>query len=255
MSANHGLALDVVIAVYKRAGSLRETDRVLQGMREAAEEWAETAFRRMGERRDSRERTGTYENRELEPRHRQVDDGAEDVGTRLSASRGGRRRESLPKSRRFTADLDYVLAPPSPKTSEYSPPETTRAAKWKRRSMGGTSRSPVGVHRNENTIERSKDDTDERDRGQVEQMLVMDGKDEEGTGTSVLLRSRVESRRVSQIAVPVTPGEPPPEHIHDGREECHDIRVLLRTMEPQELEKKLGKDGLRKQIGNLFNAK
>ncbi|KAI6017598.1 hypothetical protein BKA83DRAFT_686360 [Pisolithus microcarpus] len=35
----------------------------------------------------------------------------------------------------------------------------------------------------------------------------------------------------------------------DGREEYHDIRVLLRTMEPQELEKKkLGRDGLRKQI-------
>ncbi|KAI6004861.1 hypothetical protein EDD15DRAFT_2359757 [Pisolithus albus] len=257
MSANHGLALDVVIAVYKRAGSLRETDRVLEGMREAAEEWAERVFRRIGERRDSRERTGTDENDDREPRHRQVDDDDEEnVGARLSASRGERsRRESLPKSRRFTADLDYVLAPPSARASEYSPPETTRAAKWKRRSMGGTSRSPVGVHRNENTIERSKDDIDERDRGQVEQMLVMDGKDEEGTGTDVFLRSRVESRRVSQIAVPVTPGEPPPERTHDDREECPDIRVLLRTLEPQQLEKKLGKDGLRKQIGNLFSAK
>ncbi|KAI5989909.1 hypothetical protein EDD15DRAFT_1198364 [Pisolithus albus] len=257
MSANHGLALDVVIAVYKRAGSLRETDRVLEGMREAAEEWAERAFRRMGDRRDSRERTGTDENDDLDPRHRQVDDNdEEDGGARLSASRGERsRRESLPNSRRFTADLDYVLAPPSARASEYSPPETTRAAKWKRRSMGGTSRSPVGVHRNENTMERSKDDIDERDRGQVEQMLGMDGKDEEGTGTDVFLRSRVESRRVSQIAVLVTPGEPPPERTHDDREECPDIRVLLRTLEPQQLEKKLGKDGVRKQIGNLFSAK
>ncbi|KAI6017589.1 hypothetical protein PISMIDRAFT_686348, partial [Pisolithus microcarpus 441] len=49
--------------------------------------------------------------------------------------------------------------------------------------------------------------------------------------------------------------EPPPERIHDGKEEYQDIRVLLRTMEPQELEKKLRRDGLRKQLGNLFNAK
>ncbi|KAI5987966.1 hypothetical protein EDC04DRAFT_1460748 [Pisolithus marmoratus] len=39
MPVNHGLVLNVLIAVYKRAGSPRETDTVLEGMREAAEEW------------------------------------------------------------------------------------------------------------------------------------------------------------------------------------------------------------------------
>ncbi|KAI6107326.1 hypothetical protein EV401DRAFT_2077247 [Pisolithus croceorrhizus] len=256
MSANHGLALDVVVAVYKRAGSLKETDKVLEGMREAAEEWAERALRRMGERRDSHERMDTDEYRELEPRHRQVDDDdAEDVGTRQSASRGGSHRELPPRGRRSAADLDYVLAPPSVETSEYSPPETTRAAKWKRRSMGGTSRSLVDMHQNENSIQRSKDDNDERERGQVEQMLVIDGRNEERTSTIVPPRSHVEGRRVSQIAVPVSPDDHPPEGTHNGQEEHQDIRVLLRTLEPQELEKKLGRDVLRQRIGNLFKAK
>ncbi|KAI6109075.1 hypothetical protein EV401DRAFT_384314 [Pisolithus croceorrhizus] len=256
MSANHGLALDVVIAVYRRAGSLKETDKVLEGMREAAEEWAERALRRMGERRDSHERMDTDKYHELEPRHRQVDDDdAEDVGTRQSARRGGSRRELPPRGRRSAADLDYVLAPSSVETSEYSPPETTRAAKWKRRSMGGTSRSFVDMHQNENSIQRSKDDNDERERGQVEQMLVIEGRDEERTSTIVPSRSHVEGRGVSQNAVPVSPDEHPPEGTHNGQAEHHDIRVLLRTMEPQELEKKLGRDVLRKQIGNLFKAK
>ncbi|KAI6016507.1 hypothetical protein EDC04DRAFT_2608448 [Pisolithus marmoratus] len=60
----------------------------------------------------------------------------------------------------------------------------------------------------------------------------------------------VESLRVSQV--PVTPGEPPQDH---GQEEYSDIGVLLRTMVLQELEKKLGRDNLRRQIGILFNAK
>ncbi|KAI5987965.1 hypothetical protein EDC04DRAFT_1460764 [Pisolithus marmoratus] len=70
-------------------------------------------------------------------------------------------------------------------------------------------------------------------------MLVIDGVDEEGIS--------VESHRVSQV--PVTPGEPPQHH---GQEEYSDIGALLRTMAPQELEKKSGRDNLRRWIGNLF---
>ncbi|KAI6012045.1 hypothetical protein EDC04DRAFT_745186 [Pisolithus marmoratus] len=237
MSVNHGLALDVVIAVYKRAGSLRETDRVLEGMREAAEEWAESALKRMGHRRDSCDRADTDEYYELEPQYRKENGDVEDTGTQQSLSRRRSHRGSQPRSRPSTTELDYVPVPPSVETSEYSPPETTKAAEWKRRSMGWTSRSPVDVHGNDNTIQSSKDENDEGERGQVEQMLVIGGADEEGTS--------VENHRVSQI--PVTPGELP-------QDSGPDIGALLRNMAPQELEKELGRDNLRRQIGNLFKA-
>ncbi|KAI6009602.1 hypothetical protein F5J12DRAFT_43671 [Pisolithus orientalis] len=239
MSVNHGLALEVVIAVYKRAGSLKEADRVLEGMREAAEEWAERALRKMGNHRDSDERADTAKHREMESWYRKEDDAVEDGSTRQSVSRRRSRRESQPGNKRITTELDYVLARPSDETPEYMPPETTRAAKWKRHSTGRTSRSPVGVHQNENPIQSSKDDNDEGECGQVEQMLV---NDEEGT------LSHVEIHQLSHT------DEPPRDRMHKEREEYHDIGALLQTMEPQELEKKLGKDNLRQQIGNLFNA-
>lgn len=240
MSVNHGLALEVVIAVYKRAGSLKEADRVLEGMREAAEEWAERALRKMGNHRDSDERADTAKHREMESWYRKEDDAVEDGSTRQSVSRRRSRRESQPGNKRITTELDYVLARPSDETPEYMPPETTRAAKWKRHSTGRTSRSPVGVHQNENPIQSSKDDNDEGECGQVEQMLI---NDEEGT------LSHVEIHQLSHT------DEPPRDRMHKEREEYHDIGALLQTMEPQELEKKLGKDNLRQQIGNLFNAK
>ncbi|KAI5993373.1 hypothetical protein EDC04DRAFT_2910838 [Pisolithus marmoratus] len=227
MSVNHGLALDVVIAVYKRAGSLRETDRVLEDMREAAEEWAESALKRMGHRRDSCDRADTDEYYELEPRYRKENGDVEDTSTRQSLRRRRSHSGSQPRSRPSTSELDYVPFPPSVETSEYSPPEATRAAGWKRRSMGRVSISPVGVRGNENTIQSSKDENDEGERGQIEKMLVIGGVDEEGIS--------VESHHVSQI--PVTPGEPP-------QESGPDIDALLRTMAPQELEKELGRDNL-----------
>ncbi|KAI6011185.1 hypothetical protein EDC04DRAFT_2766704 [Pisolithus marmoratus] len=204
MSVNHGLALDVVIAVYKRAGSLRETDRVLEGMREAAEEWAESALKRMGHRRDSCDRADTDEYYELEPRYRKENGDVEDTGMRQSVSRRRSHRGSQPRSRPSTTELDYVPVPPSVETSEYSPPETTKAAEWKRCSMGRVSRSPVGVHGNVNTIQSNRDEKDEGEHGQ---------------------------------------------------DSGPDIGALLRTMAPQELEKELGRDNPRRQIGNLFKAK
>ncbi|KAL4065125.1 hypothetical protein J3A83DRAFT_4071482, partial [Scleroderma citrinum] len=125
MSANHGLALDVVIAVYRRAGNLRETDEVLRGMREAAEEYAEDALNKGEERRDSI--TGRW-------------DSDKPSGPSVPQSdRNGRSRRQEPQ----TTELDYVPASPSDETSEYSPPETTRAAEWKRRSMGRMPSPPL----------------------------------------------------------------------------------------------------------------
>ncbi|KAI6016521.1 hypothetical protein EDC04DRAFT_3093717 [Pisolithus marmoratus] len=227
MSVNHGLMLDVVVAVYKRAGSLRETDTVLEGMREAAEEWAESALKRMGHRWDSCNCADTDENYELEPWYRKENGDIEDTGTRQPLRHRRSHRGSQPRSRTSTTGLDYVPIPPSIETSEYSPPETTIAAEWKCGSMGQASRSPVGVHGNVNTIQSSKDKNDEGERGQIEQVLVVDGVDKEGIN--------VESHRVSQI--PVMPGELP-------QDSGPDIGALLRTMAPQELEKDLGRDNL-----------
>ncbi|KAI6037851.1 hypothetical protein EDC04DRAFT_2700536 [Pisolithus marmoratus] len=179
MSVNHGLALDVVVAVYKRAGSPKGTDRALE---------AESALKGMGHRRDSCDRADTDEYDELEPRYGKENGDVEDTGTRQSLSLGRSHRG---------------------------------AAEWKRCSMGRVSRSPVGVHRNDNTIQSSKDENDEGERGQ--------------RGASV------ESHRISQV--PVTPGEPPQDH---KQEEYLDNGALLRTMTPQELEKKLGRDHLRR---------
>ncbi|KAI5990062.1 hypothetical protein EDC04DRAFT_2815290, partial [Pisolithus marmoratus] len=164
MSVNYGLALDVVIAVSKRAGHLREADRLLEGTREAAEEWAESALKRMGHRRGSCDRADTDEYYELEPRYRKENGDVEDTGMRQSVSRRRSRRQSEPRSRPSITELEYGPVLPSIETSEYSSPETTKAAKWKRRSMGWTSRSPVGVYGNVNTIQSSKDENDEGER-------------------------------------------------------------------------------------------
>ncbi|KAI6037855.1 hypothetical protein EDC04DRAFT_2700701, partial [Pisolithus marmoratus] len=155
MSVNHGLALDVVVAVYKRAGSPKGTDRALE---------AESALKGMGHRRDSCDRADTDEYYELEPRYRKEKGDVEDTGTRQSVSRRRSRRQSEPRSRPSITELEYGPVLPSIETSEYSSPETTKAAKWKRRSMGWISRSPVGVYGNVNTIQSSKDENDEGER-------------------------------------------------------------------------------------------
>ncbi|KAI5987973.1 hypothetical protein EDC04DRAFT_3149161 [Pisolithus marmoratus] len=152
MSVNHGLALDVVIAVYKRAGSLRETDRVLEGMREAAEEWAESALKRMGHRRDSCDRADTDEYYELEPRYRKENGDVEDTGMRQSVSRRRSHRGSQPRSRPSTTELDYVPVPPSVETSEYSSPRDNESSGVETPQYGLDLKIAVGVHGNDNTI-------------------------------------------------------------------------------------------------------
>ncbi|KAG8217149.1 hypothetical protein J3R82DRAFT_5208 [Butyriboletus roseoflavus] len=115
MSANHGLALNVVEAVYTRVGSLREADEVLMGMRKAAEGF--------GEREIERKTRGRYK----EPR------GSGDAHEGKHGVGQGRRGDRDRKEQKRTV-LRYVAASEDGEGSEYSPPWTSRAAMWKHQS-------------------------------------------------------------------------------------------------------------------------
>lgn len=212
MSVNHGLALDVVIAVYQRARSLRETDEVLRGMREAAEGYAADVLRE-GEDSDS---TG-----------RQSSDRSDESGLPQRARNLRNRRESSGahshrKQEATSAELEYNPAPSD--TSEYSPPETTRAAEWKRRSMGRISTPPLrdaDEIGDEHQVEPNEDDAEKECVEEVE----------------------VENALVEQIAMAMPNGD-------DDTQERYNMHPLIPKV--KNLEQELGKERYRRHIVSLF---
>ncbi|KAG6375856.1 hypothetical protein JVT61DRAFT_2716 [Boletus reticuloceps] len=200
MSTNHGLAMSVVEAVYKRVGSLREADEVLKGMREAAEGYGEREIKRRVKERRGRGEGGK--------------------GTR--GNWNGR------------TPLTYVVASEDGEESEYSPPETSRAAMWKRQSG-----------------EVSYEEDEEVDA-------------EEGRAVEEELRERDEDEDdahhdFSQQAALVETNEEPDQDRQEERpkdDACEEQRVtaalLGDTRAAQELERKLGKGQYRRDIARLF---
>lgn len=157
MSANHGLALSVVEAVYTRVGSLREADAVLMGMRKAAEGFGEREIeKRMRGRRERQRGSGV--------RH----EGRNWVG------QGGRgdERQGGGKGQKRTV-LRYVAASEDGEGSEYSPPETSRAAIWKQQSESVSY-----------VEEGEEDDRDDEEDGRVveEELLDREGESDNEDG-------------------------------------------------------------------------
>jgi len=213
MSANHGFALHVAMGVYRGARNLRETDEVLRGMREAAEGHAEGALGKGEDGRDSIERQNS------------------DKSGRSSLSRPARNRRESPdeqnRCRQETAstELNFDPVPPSDTESEYSPPETTRAAEWKRRSMGGIPTTPLN----------NPDEIDDKDRVELEE----DRADQENVGVEV------EDALVGHEPITVTSDEPNGDH---GAQEKYSVLM----QKAKALEQELGKARYRRHIVSLF---
>ncbi|KAF8548124.1 hypothetical protein OG21DRAFT_1516638 [Imleria badia] len=202
MSANHGLALGVVEAVYKRVGSLKEADEVLKGMREAAEGFGEGEIERRGRMgRESGVRNGVGRGRKGEE------------------ARGG----GSGKTR-----LRYVVASEDGEGSEYSPPETSRAALWKRQSESA-SYSEEGKERDE-------------EEAAVEEELWESDEHED-------------SSRHADLAEDVTSQEEDSaqEPQEDAWEQQSVTDALLEdTRFAHELERRIGKGRYRRDIARLF---
>jgi hypothetical protein len=184
MSANHGLAPGVVEAVYARVGSLREADEVLRGMREAAEGFGEREIeRRRGAEREER--------------------AEEEQGD------GDGRRE-----------LRYVVASEDGEGSEYSPPETSRAAMWKRQSEA----SYVEEEEEEEgrAVEEELRDCDEHEDGPHHDFSREAGKDDDDAKEDAW-----EEQSVTEALL-------------------HDTRLA------QEVEGRMGKRRYRRDIARLF---
>lgn len=183
MSVNHGLALGVVEAVYKRVGSLKEADEVLRGMKEAAEGFGEREIKR----------------RLRERKRRWV------------------RCEGK-------AALRYVMASEDGEGSEYSPPETSRAAMWKRQSEA------VG-HTEEGGEE---DDEDNKGpfvahHGFSQHVPALDGEEEKNDGEQDALGPK-----------------------EAAKEERTMEEALVEHLPAQELERRMGRGQFRKDIVKRF---
>ncbi|KAH7890130.1 hypothetical protein F5I97DRAFT_642001 [Phlebopus sp. FC_14] len=226
MSANHGLALSVVQAVYERVDSLPEADAILRGMREAAENWGEAEISRL---------------------HSEVkgdgDDARGDRETPLLAAR----RKSRRRSDENAPLLKYVPASEDGERSEYSPPETTRAARWKRESMLGQSVDDVpdeGVPGRQEGVEGESDE-EEEDRV-VDRELSYEDREEELELEDVGGDTHHEfSQHVARRQVPAEP---------DGNDDTDDRwrRALQVNQEALQLERKVGKQEYRRHIANMF---
>ena len=220
MSVNHGLALGVVEAVYKRMGSLKEADEVLRGMREAAEGFGEREIeRRVEERKRERRESG--------------------------AGRNGAGREERKVA------LKYVVASEDGEGSEYSPPETSRAAMWKRQSES------------EGYAEEGGSEEDEEEGRAVEEEL-REGEDENDDEEGLFVGHHDFSQHVpaleeanddSEVASEeedrhddAQDGSGPQE---DAREELS-AEALVEHIPAQELERKMGRGRFRKDIVMRF---
>lgn len=202
MSANHGLALGVVEAVYTRVGSLREADDVLKGMREAAEVF--------GEREIEKKVRGRHEKRRGSGVGR---------GERGEEKQEKRDRDRDRKEQKRTV-LKYVVASEDGEGSEYSPPETSRAAMWKQQTEAA-SYAEQGEDGDEEEDGEGKGDMDDEEeeegRAVEEELLEAENENEDGL----------------------------PEHDDFSQ-------VLLENMEAHELERKMGKRQFRKDIVRRF---
>ena len=213
MSANHGLAPGVVEAVYARVGSLREADEVLRGMREAAEGFGE---------------------REIERRVK---------GRRGSGV--GREERAEEEQGDAKRPLRYVVASEDGEGSEYSPPETSRAAMWKRQSES-TSHVEEGEEREEDGGE-DEDEEAEDGRAVEEELRDRDDHEDDGENGSHHDFSGQAEGKEDDGAQDARGSK------EDAWEERSVTAALLDDMRlAQELERKIGKGRYRRDIVKLF---
>ncbi|KAF9228978.1 hypothetical protein BS17DRAFT_772836 [Gyrodon lividus] len=218
MSANHGLALSVVHAVYSRVGSLREADDILRGMREAAEGFGEAEIKRRTSRGSAWEQgEGSVHGHPGRMHTRRASEGAQ------------------PR-------LQYVFASEDGEGSEYSPPETTRAAMWKRQSVGQI--ADMMGDDTAGAMDEGSDDVGDA-RGVDEE-----SERDEGRGDEVWLPG-VHHDFSQQVPADV-PGAGDTQGLeHDAWEE-RSVEALLVNEEALQLEQKVGKDKYRRFIVSLF---
>ncbi|KIJ63382.1 hypothetical protein HYDPIDRAFT_29630 [Hydnomerulius pinastri MD-312] len=223
MSANHGLALSVVHAVYSRVGSLREADEVLRGMREAAEGFGEAEI-------DRRTSSAREQNRSLR----------------------GRSRQRRTQSRRASegTQLQYVFASEDSEGSEYSPPETTRAAMWKRQSQSWVVGVPGDTQVEE--VDQEIGGEEEADKGDGDGDEDNEHDDKEREERDWLPCAHHEfSQHVILRNAEVTEDEVQGLDEGDAWEE-HDVDALLKSEDALQLEQKVGKGNYRRRIVSLF---
>ena len=203
MSANHGLALGVVEAVYKRVGSLKEADEVLKGMREAAEGFGEREIERRGRaRRGKGDATG-------------------------SGSGSGK------------TELRYVVASEDGEGSEYSPPETSRAALWKRQSESAR----YGQEAKERDEDAEVDEAEAEAEGRAVEEELRDSEEHEDEP----------QHDVSRRGEDVTSQDEDQGPQEDTWEEHRVREALLEDMRlAHELERDVGKGQYRRVIARLF---
>ena len=229
MSANHELGINVVEAVYDRVGSLREADEVLKGMREAAEGFGEKEI----ERRERRRGAGRGERNGVERRGR------------------GRGRGKEHRSENGRAQLRYVVASEDGEGSEYSPPETSRAAMWKRQSESSYAEEEGGK---EQVDAGDEEEEEEEGRAVEEELREHEDEDDEGGihhdfSRQVPLAEGLDGEEAGQ-----EDGARNPQGAQEETwEEQRVTEALLDdTRLAQEMEKKLGKRRYRKDIVKLF---
>lgn len=130
IAAAHGYTPSVVLEIYKRLGSLKDAEAFVRAMRNATEEWVGAEFERR--EREARGSRGAS-------RGQSKSDSGESSETSDDAPpRGSRHGPSFKRALEHqTPNGLHVRYVPPPDESDYEPPPTSRAAWWKRASMGG----------------------------------------------------------------------------------------------------------------------
>ncbi|KAJ8581642.1 hypothetical protein M405DRAFT_832108 [Rhizopogon salebrosus TDB-379] len=174
IAAAHGYAPSVVLEVYKRLRSLKEVEGFVRAMRNATEEWVGAEFERR--EREARKSGGASTRQNSSESSGSGEDENSDDEPR--GSRPGPSLQPAPLEHRTPNGL-YVRYVRSPDVSEYEPPPTSRAAQWKRASMGEVG-SLSGSWR-ASAVGRSRtkeDETAEHNMEEVEDAI--DGSEEDG---------------------------------------------------------------------------
>ncbi|OAX32655.1 hypothetical protein K503DRAFT_870030 [Rhizopogon vinicolor AM-OR11-026] len=130
IAAAHGFTPSVVLEVYKRVGSLKEAEKFVRGMRNVAEEWIGAKFE---QREREARRAGKKSKRQNDSESSEESSGESgDDAPRGSWHEGSLQPDPLEHRTPNGLHVRYVSD-----ESDYEPPPTSRAALWKRASMGG----------------------------------------------------------------------------------------------------------------------
>ena len=213
IAAAHGYAPSVVLELYKHLGSLKEVDDFMRAMRNNSEEWAGVELeRRKREARRAGGKTSKRRNDSESSGGESSVEGSENGGDAPSGSRRGR-LQPAPLEHRTPNGLHVRYVPP-PDESDYEPPPTSRAALWKRTSMGGggslsgsRGTSATGRYKskeNEAAEYKMEEDEDTVDSSEGGDDIFGSGEDEESEADV----ERAEEESVADELVPESESNP-----------------------------------------------